>query len=130
MKSQGCWCGEAKRFAQCCEPHLLGVTQPQTATELMRSRYSAYVTKDADYLLATWHPKTRPASIEFDEHMRWLGLKVVEAKAGGNSDAEGTVNFVARYRVAGRGHRLEELSNFTKINGRWFYRDAAVSPTA
>lgn len=125
-KAEPCWCGGACGIANCCEPHLLGVTYPQTAAQLMRSRYSAFVTHNAAYLLATWHPKTRPASIEFDEQQRWLGLKLVQTEAGGVSDAQGTVMFVARYRIAGRGHRLQELSQFTRIDGRWFYMTGEI----
>ncbi len=86
----------------------------------MRSRYSAFVLGLADYLLATWHPSTRPAELDLTEPVRWLGLKVVRA------DGE-TVSFVARYKVGGRAHRLEETSRFVREEGRWFYRDGDVA---
>lgn len=125
-KTPPCWCGDAAGVARCCEPYLLGATQPQTAVALMRSRYSAYVTKNADYLLATWHPETRPSALDFDEQLRWLELKVLDTEEGGEFDATGTVTFIAHYRIAGRGHRLEERSRFSKIDGRWMYKDAAA----
>jgi SEC-C motif domain protein len=86
----------------------------------MRSRYSAYTEQNADYLLATWHPDTRPASLNF-ESCRWLGLKVRGTKLGTDHDIEGWVSFVARYKVAGKAFRIEENSYFTRINKRWFY---------
>lgn len=86
----------------------------------MRSRYSAYVLNLHDYLLATWHESTRPASLE-DSPTRWLGLEVKHHIQQGATHA--TVEFVARFRADGRGHRLHEISNFVRENGHWFYID-------
>lgn len=89
----------------------------------MRSRYSAFVECDEAYLLASWHADTRPSRVRFDPGQRWLGLNIKAVEAGGESDKAGTVEFVARYKVAGKGHRLRERSRFEKIDGRWFYLD-------
>jgi SEC-C motif domain protein len=98
---------------------------PASAEELMRSRYSAYVIGARDYLLATWHPTTRPASLELDQRTTWLGLQI---KAHAQQDADhATVEFVARYRVAGKGHRLHEISRFGRVNGRWLYVDGSFA---
>lgn len=92
----------------------------------MRSRYSAFVIGDAAYLLATWHPWTRPATLDLDEGARpgWLGLEVRRAQVTGPDTA--VVEFVARYRVAGRAHRLHETSRFVREDGRWYYLDGEV----
>jgi SEC-C motif-containing protein len=87
----------------------------------MRSRYSAHVTGNADYLRKSWHPATCPANVELDPEQRWLGLKVTATHLGGPTDSEGEVAFVARYKIAGTGHRLEENSSFSKIGGNWVY---------
>lgn len=87
----------------------------------MRSRYSAFVLARAEYLLATWHSSTRPASLDFDAGAKWLGLDVREHKVTGGDAAE--VEFVARYRVAGAAVRLHERSRFMREDGRWFYVD-------
>ena len=89
----------------------------------MRSHYSAFVACDADYLLASWHPDTRPSRVRFDPDQRWLGLSIKDTVAGLEDDAEGVVEFVARYKVHGRGHRLRERSRFERIEGRWYYLD-------
>ena len=89
----------------------------------MRSRYSGFVRADEAYLLATWHPKTRPSRVRFDERQMWLGLKVRDTLAGEAHDLTGEVEFVARFKIAGKGHRLHERSRFEKIDGRWFYLD-------
>ena len=92
----------------------------------MRSRYSAYVLGAADYLLATWHHDSRPASLDLDEAQNWLGLKVLRAE---QDDEQGLVEFVARFKIAGRGHRLHEISHFRRIEDQWFYLDGERGPT-
>lgn len=92
----------------------------------MRSRYVAYTRGDAAYLLATWAAETRPQTLDLDEPPlpTWLGLAV---KRHTVEDADhARVEFVARYRVAGRGHRLHEVSRFERRDGRWVYIDGEI----
>ena len=88
----------------------------------MRSRYSAYALGLIDYLLATWHASTSPGELELYP-TQWLGLEVRHAAA--TQDA-GVVEFVARYRVDGRAHRLHETSRFVREAGAWYYIDGQV----
>ena len=92
----------------------------------MRSRYSAFVRDELDYLLATWHASTRPASLAPNEPgLRWLGLEV---KRHVQQDAEHAwVEFVARSKWGGRAHRLQETSRFVREDGRWFYLDGRIA---
>ena len=89
----------------------------------MRSRYSAFVLGLETYLLATWHPSTRPATLDLaaDGATRWLGLDVRKHQPTGPDSA--TVEFVARFRIDGRGQRLHETSRFRREDGRWYYVD-------
>lgn len=88
----------------------------------MRSRYTAYVLDLHDYLLATWHPDTRPSALEANEPgLKWLGLAVKRHAVQDTDHA--TVEFVARSRLHGQAHRLHERSRFVRIDGRWFYLD-------
>lgn len=87
----------------------------------MRSRYSAYVRGLTDYLLATWHPDTRPAAVSLEPGLRWLGLEVRAHRPLGDDRAE--VEFVARSKLGGRAHRLHETSRFARREGRWLYVD-------
>jgi SEC-C motif-containing protein len=129
MTAHACPCGrvDAKQrvvaYAECCGRFVdhLDATPASDAEHLMRSRYSAFVLARADYLLATWHSTTRPASLDFDAGAKWLGLEVREHKATGADSAE--VAFVARYRLDGRAVRLHERSRFVREGGRWFYVD-------
>ena len=89
----------------------------------MRSRYTAYTMQREDYLLATWHSSTRPAQLGLAEETptKWLGLEV---KRHEQHDADhASVEFVARYKVNGRAHRLHEVSRFVREDGRWYYMD-------
>jgi SEC-C motif-containing protein len=114
-----CPCGSGRPYANCCEPWHHGSPAP-TAEALMRSRYTAYVLNLHDYLLATWHESTRPPSLE-DSPTRWLGLAVKQHVQ--QDDNHATVEFVARFRADGRGHRLHEVSRFVREGARWYYVD-------
>jgi SEC-C motif domain protein len=93
---------------------------------LMRARYSAYALRLALFLLATWHPRTRPRPEALDlggSGTKWLGLKILRSEQQPDAD-EGSVEFIARYRVGGgRAVRLHEVSRFVRENGAWLYVD-------
>lgn len=115
-----CPCASGRSYADCCGA--LHAGQPAAdAAALMRSRYSAFVLGCADYLLASWHPDTRPASLDLADSPRWLGLKLIAQRADDADHA--TVEFVARYKVGGRAGRLHETSRFARIDGHWYYCD-------
>lgn len=128
-----CPCGRvdarqrALAYADCCGRYLdaFEATPVPDAESLMRSRYTAFVRERADYLLATWHASHRPAQLDFDAGMRWLGLQVKDRKQVDAEHAE--VEFVARQRDAsGRAHRLHERSRFVREGGRWYYLDGTL----
>jgi SEC-C motif-containing protein len=127
-----CPCGrtDARRrplpFARCCGRYLADFdgTPAPDAESLMRSRYCAFVLEDAEYLLATWHPSHRPPTLDFEPGIQWLGLEVRDHRVVDAGHAE--VEFVARSRLAGRGHRQHERSRFLCEDGRWNYVDGDV----
>ncbi|MEH6611236.1 MAG: YchJ family protein [Halioglobus sp.] len=121
--TEHCPCGITKPYEECCGPLHAGDAFAQSAEQLMRSRYSGFVVKNEAYLLLTWHPDTRPSRVRLDDKQQWLGLRIKGVEAGQAQDTEGKVEFVARFKVNGRGHRLHEVSRFEKIDGRWFYLD-------
>jgi len=108
-----CPCGLPAGYDDCCGRYHRGAPAP-TPELLMRSRYSAFAVGDAGYLLRTWHPRTRPRTVETGSG--WLRLEVLEA-VGGLLDTEGTVRF--------RAHSLDgvvaERSRFVREDGRWVY---------
>ena len=116
-----CPCGSGKELAACCGRFISGRDLPATAEQLMRSRYTAYVLGDRAYLAQTWHPDHFDPALSIEPDTKWLGLDV---KQHAQQDADhATVEFVARYRLGGRGHRLHELSRFVREGGRWLYLD-------
>lgn len=129
-----CPCLSGETYGSCCGPLHRGAPAP-SATRLMRSRYSAFVVGDADYLLSTWSPATRPASLELDPEIRWLRLDIDSVSRGGPFDAEGVVEFTAFYRRRADSRQQSaprsetgiqhERSRFTKLEGRWFYLDGS-----
>lgn len=125
-----CPCGLGQVYAVCCGAFIDNGVLPATAERLMRSRYSAYVLAREDYLLRTWHGSTRPAQLGLQEAgpVKWLGLKVLRTEAGGATDREAIVEFVARYQVNGRSERLHEVSRFVCEAGQWLYVDGQVTP--
>jgi SEC-C motif-containing protein len=117
-----CPCGSGRAYDACCGPLHAGAAAP-TAEALMRSRFSAFALGLADYLLASWHPSTRPAALELDADVVWRRLQIVDTVAGGPDDADGVVEFRASYRDASGAGLLHECSRFARVDGRWAYLD-------
>ena len=114
--------GQPLAWAACCAPYLALDSPAPDAESLMRSRYSAFVLARADYLLATRHSSRRPATIEFDPGVKWLGLEVRQHQVLDATHAE--VEFVARQKSPGSAAlRLHERSRFVREEGRWYYID-------
>ncbi|WP_069169772.1 YchJ family protein [Streptomyces griseus] len=119
-----CPCGLPAPYAECCgRLHALAAAAP-TCEALMRSRYSAFVVRDAAYLLRTWHPETRPPSVDFDPAMRWERLEILETTEGSAFHTAGTVTFRAHYTDDGRPDSLHEKSRFVRHEGAWVYAAA------
>ena len=121
-----CPCGSTKKYPECCARYLEGNESAPTAEALMRSRYTAYTLLREDYLLATWHSSTRPSQLGLVEEppTKWIGLEVKRHEQQDASHA--IVEFIARYKVNGRAHRMHEISRFVREEGRWFYVDGEV----
>jgi len=131
--ASSCPCGSERPYAACCGPLHHGEAGAATAEQVMRSRYSACAVGDVPHLLRTWHPRTRPRSLELDASRRWTRLEILRHDQGGPLDAEGVVEFRAHYaadRAAGTpGGSQHESSRFVRVGGRWLYLDACADPT-
>jgi len=124
-QANACPCG-GKDYAGCCGRFIEGGQAAPAADLLMRSRYTAYVLGREDYLKATWHATTRPAEpVAQDRDTKWLGLEVRRHVPDAADGDRATVEFVARYKIGGRAHRLHEISRFVREDGRWFYVDGS-----
>lgn len=97
----------------------------------MRSRYSAFAVGDAEYLAGSWHPGTRPASLDVEDDLSWTGLEILDTEQGQPGDTRGVVEFRAHFqqghgRAADRGV-LHERSRFVFQSGRWWYLDGVLT---
>lgn len=95
----------------------------------MRSRFSAFAVGDAAYLLRSWHPSTRPDSVDLDAALEWRRLQIVDVVGGGADDDTGVVEFRASFRGPDGGGLLHERSRFARADGgEWRYVDGEVEP--
>jgi SEC-C motif-containing protein len=115
-------------YTACCAPLHSGAATAPTAVTLMRSRYSAFAVGDAAYLLATWHPTTRPPSVDFDSGVEWRRLQIRGVSGGTEDDEAGTVEFVAHYWDSVRSEygRQHEDSRFARQGRQWLYVGPAL----
>ena len=120
--SENCYCGADKSFELCCNLYISGAQKAPTALALMKSRYSAYATHQADYLLATTHSSERKYySLEEILHWakanQWQKLEIISA-------TENTVEFKAYFIDGNNVNQIHyEFSTFEKENDSWFYVD-------
>lgn len=121
-----CPCGSGDVFARCCGPLLEGTLAP-SAERLMRSRFTAFSLGDAAHLLASWHPTTRPTSLDLDPDLLWRRLVIVDRVAGGPFDREGVVEFAAAWEQHGERGVLRERSRFVREARTWLYVDGDVA---
>jgi SEC-C motif domain protein len=123
-----CPCKSLQNYALCCGPYHKGSTQPQTAEQLMRSRYSAYFFRLIDYLEATTHPDEKSPTLRAEiqataDATRWKFLTVLRTSKGQPEDKTGKVEFIAQYYVNNEALEHHEVSRFRKYKGQWKYLD-------
>lgn len=126
-----CHCGSEKEYSDCCSPILDNNRPAPTAESLMRARYSAYVTRNIDFLIQSTAPDGRhDSNVEamraWAEQAEWQGLEILSTQKGSPEDAHGEVEFVARYRLQNTPHHHHERSQFQKKDGLWYFKDGRV----
>jgi len=118
--SRRCPCGTGLSYGECCGKYHTGTNAP-TAEALMRSRFSAFVTGDEEYLLRTWDPVTRPEALDLaDSPIRFYRLDILDTQGGGLMDSSGVVEFEAFYKGSAVGSQRER-SSFRRFDGTWVY---------
>jgi len=126
-----CPCGRDSEYSDCCEPLISGKIAAKTAEDLMRSRYTAYVVGEVDYLGKTLDEKGRDefdhdATAEWSRETDWKELEIISVEDGGEKDDHGIVEFIARYEVEGKLLQHHERANFVRNNGVWEFVDGRV----
>jgi SEC-C motif domain protein len=133
MANEPCSCDTKKPYSECCEPVLKGQALPGTAVDLMRSRYTAFVRHEIDYLLKSVSPNRRKdfdrKSIEeWSRDTRWAGLEIVASEKGGPGDETGKVEFIANFLENEEVKQHHELATFVKIKDIWYFDDGRTPP--
>ena len=128
-----CPCGTGRPFADCCGPVISGARLAETAEQLMRSRYAAYVKKEMAWLRESLLPAKRAdfdeaASRAWADEAEWHGIEVLSAGHGGPADATGTVEFVASFTVKGARQEHRERAQFRKESGAWYFVEGKAMP--
>ncbi len=126
-----CPCGSGEQFKVCCDIFISGEAQAPSAEKLMRSRYSAFVVEEPEYIYNTHDPATRnEVDLEeiraWSERSDWEGLNIVATEKGEEGDTTGKVEFVAHYSVGTKEEHHHEVSTFTKKDGQWFFTDGSL----
>ena len=121
-----CPCGTGKPCAACCGTIHDGRRPAATAVALMRSRYAAFALGLSEYLWRTWHPSTRPATVDLDDDLVWTGLVIEDSTGGQPWDDAGTVRFTASWTSGRRSGTLRETSRFAFLDGAWVYVDGSI----
>lgn len=121
--ARNCPCESGQLYRHCCRPLHRGEAQAQTAEQLMRARYSAYVRQLGDYIYHSWAPETRPEldTLRRETEIRFTGLTVNETKFGAHGDLQGIVEFTANYSENGENRVVHERSLFEFREKSWVY---------
>jgi SEC-C motif-containing protein len=123
-----CPCGTGRDYDACCGAYISGTSTAETAEALMRSRYTAFARGEVDFLTETIHPQAREGYNaeevrEWSKSADWLGFEVLSTSAGQADDDNGSVEFMASYRVEGKVVRHHEMAEFRKEDGTWYFFD-------
>ena len=126
-----CPCGSGQVYEACCGPLIKGERFPETAEQLMRSRYSAYTLQEIPYIRDTNHPDSREdwdeaGATAWSKSSTWQGLDILETEAGGPDDERGVVEFVARFSMKGEDLAHRERAVFERAEGRWYFKDGEL----
>ncbi len=129
-----CPCGNELNYEQCCEPFHLGKSTPDTAEKLMRARYSAFVKGQINFVGETHLPGTEDfdpkEAGEWSANSSWKGLQIINTNQGGAEHSLGTVEFKCLYSDKEEKDYLHhEISNFKKLDGKWYYEDGQIMGT-
>ncbi|MFT5859639.1 MAG: SEC-C motif-containing protein [Flavobacteriaceae bacterium] len=124
--SKLCPCGLVKPYVECCGTAHQHIASAETCEALMRSRYTAFVQANGDYLMVSHHSMTRrmvnkSELIQWSQSVEWQKLEILKIVGGQKKDTEGIVEFKAHFKVGGKGEFIHEESKFVREFGHWVY---------
>lgn len=124
-----CPCQSGNLYGECCAPFHLANAFPETAEQLMHSRYTAYVLKHIPYIVKTTVPAQQnlldtPALQDWADNTQWLGLEILHSET--LTKTQSAVEFKAIFQGAEKPEAHHERSIFVNIEGRWYFVDPTV----
>ena len=126
-----CPCGSGIPYSECCEQIISGTRSAETAEQLMRARYSAYVFAKMDFIFESTHPDHRQGydhdgTKEWAETADWQGLQIIGTLKGSADDSVGEVEFIARFIEKGDDRQHHEVGQFKRKDGRWYFTEGKM----
>ncbi len=126
-----CPCGSRNPYSECCKQIISGTLAAQTAEQLMRARYSAYVFAEMDFIFESTHPDHREGydhagTKTWAETAEWQGLEIIDTAKGGDDDSVGEVEFIARFNENGNKREHHEAGQFKRKDGRWYFTEGKM----
>lgn len=128
-----CPCGSLKKYKKCCKVFHDG-SNPKTAEQLMRSRFTAYIINDANYIIKTTHKDNQDYTenieswkkdiMNFSDYTDFLGLEILESIEG---KEESFIKFNAILKQDNLDASFTENSRFLKVDNKWFYVDGTFT---
>lgn len=125
-----CPCGTDLQYDKCCGQYIKGEKLAPTPELLMRSRYSAYVEKEFEYIVKTMRG---PALLAYNRSatqdpgaIQWLGLTILHTAIDATNPMIGYVEFIAKFEYSHSQSTMHEKSIFHLTNGAWYYVDGEV----
>lgn len=132
MATNNCPCGSPTPYEACCGVYHQGSKKPLTAIALMKSRYAAYAKKEINYLLQTTHPGLDTVYEDLEawaNSTTWTRLEILTSSDGLAHQSNGRIEFKAYYLdQATKTHQHHEKSEFSKIDGQWYYSSGEINP--
>jgi len=122
-----CPCGSDNNFDVCCELIISGKEKARSPEKLMRSRYSAYATNNAEYIFNTYALSSKKSQTLADisswaKETTWLKLTIINSSTF-NKVEYPTVTFEATYKSDNTFYMMKETSRFVTEQGFWKYLD-------
>lgn len=126
-----CPCGSGIPYSDCCEQIISGNKLANTAEQLMRARYSAYVFAKMDFIFESTHPDHREGydhagTKTWAESAKWEGLEIIGTDRGGADDSVGEVEFIARFSEKGNRREHHEAGQFRRKEGQWYFTEGKM----
>lgn len=122
-----CYCGSGHSLYHCCLPIIERKRNAETAEQLLRARYSAFVLQKFSFLRDTTAPEAAQEK-DLIENEKWakkvefIELKIIRSS---EQNLQGQVQFKVYFNDSKTVYCHHEISQFRKIESHWYYRGSA-----